>query len=74
MDAKFNQRHSIAVGDSPWSSSKRRSTLWASASQQHGKPLPGTVVSSQVPDSADDECEKSCEAADEKKAKLQANR
>ena len=74
IDATFSQRHNVAAGDSPWfyepkyfipkvkidAMDARISAARNKAPRQHRN---------EVPESALDECEKSYEAADEKKEK-----
>ncbi|KAI0694292.1 hypothetical protein C8T65DRAFT_711030 [Cerioporus squamosus] len=74
IDATFSQRHNIAAGDSPWFHepkyfvSKAKVDAVGDRITQVRKGPPRQRPS-KVPESALDECEKSFEAADEKKAK-----
>ena len=74
IDATFSQRHNAAAGDSPWLyepkyfiSKDAVDSVGARISAARSNP-PRTYKSS-VPDTALDECEKSYEAANEKKDK-----
>ena len=76
IDATFSQRHNVAAGDSPWFHdpkyfiSKEQVDAVGDRIATARKSPPRKYPAS-VPDSAVDECEKSFEAADEKKAKTQ---
>ena len=74
IDATFSQRHNVATGESPWFydpkyfiSKQQVDEVGARIATAHKKPP--RPHQSQVPDAAIDECEKSYEAADEKKEK-----
>lgn len=74
IDATFSQRHNVAAGDSPWFhdpkyfiSKDAVDSVGTRISAARSKP-PRTFKST-VPDAALDECEKSYEAANEKKDK-----
>ena len=74
IDATFSQRHNAAVGQSPWFyepkyfiPKEKIDAMGARISAARGKPP--NSYQSEVPDTALDECEKSYEAADEKKEK-----
>ncbi|KAI0716907.1 hypothetical protein C8Q76DRAFT_795144 [Earliella scabrosa] len=74
IDATFSQRHNLAAGDSPWFHEPKyfisKNAVDAVGTRiedaRKKKPRPHT---SEVPQDALDECEKSFEAADEQKAK-----
>ncbi|KAI0710611.1 hypothetical protein C8Q76DRAFT_624385 [Earliella scabrosa] len=74
IDATFSQRHNVAAGDSPWFHepkyfvSKAEVDAVGSRIDAARKTAPRKYAC-EVPDAALDECEKSFEAADEKKAK-----
>ena len=74
MDATFSQRHNVAAGDSPWFHepkyfiSKTEVDAVGTRIDAARKTAPRKYAG-QVPAAALDECEKSFEAADEKKAK-----
>ncbi|KAI0702132.1 hypothetical protein C8Q76DRAFT_587575, partial [Earliella scabrosa] len=74
IDATFSQRHNVAAGDNPWFHEPRyfipKTQVDAVGDRiAAARKSPPRKYSSSVPDSAVDECEKSFEAADEKKAK-----
>ncbi|KAI0707020.1 hypothetical protein C8Q76DRAFT_629548 [Earliella scabrosa] len=74
IDATFSQRHNVAAGDNPWFHEPRyfipKTQVDAVGDRiAAARKSPPRKYSSNVPDSAVDECEKSFEAADEKKAK-----
>ncbi|KAI0706515.1 hypothetical protein C8Q76DRAFT_629740 [Earliella scabrosa] len=74
IDATFSQRHNVAAGDSPWFHepkyfiSKTEVDAVGARIDTLRKTAPRKYTC-QVPDAALDECEKSFDAADEKKAK-----
>ena len=74
IDATFSQRHNVAAGDSPWLyepkyfiSKDAVDSVGARISAARSKPP--RAYKSSVPNTALDECEKSYEAANEKKDK-----
>ena len=79
VDATFSQRHNVAAGDSPWLheprffiSKEAVDSVGARIAAARSKPPRAYKCS--VPDPALDECEKSYEAANEKKDKSIGNK
>ncbi|PIL33336.1 hypothetical protein GSI_04787 [Ganoderma sinense ZZ0214-1] len=73
-DATFGQRHNAAAGDSPWFYEPKYFIRKENVDRMEvritaARKKPPRSYKSQVPESALDECEKSYEAADEKKEK-----
>ncbi|OSD02619.1 hypothetical protein PYCCODRAFT_1410600 [Trametes coccinea BRFM310] len=79
MDATFSQRHNAAAGDRPWHYvaeyfiSKEQVDAVGERIAAARKKAPKTF-STRVPEAALDECQKSFEAADEKKEKTSSNK
>ena len=74
IDATFSQRHNVAAGESPWFYEPKyfvpkEMVDVMDARIVAARSRPPRSYQSQVPESALDECEKSYEAADEKKEK-----
>ncbi|KAI1788529.1 hypothetical protein LXA43DRAFT_894498 [Ganoderma leucocontextum] len=74
IDATFSQRHNVTAGESPWFYEPKYFIPKAQVDAMGvritiARSRPPRTYESQVPDSALDECEKSYEAADEKKEK-----
>lgn len=74
LDATFSQRHNVSAGESPWFYDpqyfvSKEAVDAAGARIAAARKKPARSYRGKVPETAIDECEKSYEAADEKKEK-----